>query len=76
MVASHGFSVVAESRGYFLVAIHGLLIVAVCPVVDHGTQGSGSVVVAHRLSCPWHVESSWTRDRNCGPCIGRQAINH
>ena len=75
MVASHGFSLVAESRVYFLVAIHGLLIVVVSPVVDHGPQRSGSVVVAHRLSCPWHVESSWTRDRKCGPCIDRQAIN-
>ena len=23
---------------------------------------------------PWHVESSWTGDRTCVPCIGRQII--
>ena len=23
-----------------------------------------------------HVESSWTRDQTCIPCIGRQILNH
>ena len=31
----------------------------------------------HRgLVSPWHVESSWTRDRTHFPCIGRQILNH
>ena len=25
---------------------------------------------------PWHVESSWTRDRTCIPCIGRQFLSY
>ena len=28
------------------------------------------------LAAPWHVGSSWTRDRTCVPCIGRQILNH
>ena len=35
-----------------------------------------SVVAAHGLSCPETVESSWTRDGTCVPCIGRQILNH
>ena len=32
----------------------------------------GSVVVA---DAPRHVESSWTRDPTCDPCIGRHIFN-
>ena len=28
------------------------------------------------LVAPWHVESSWTRDRTHVPCIGRWLLNH
>ena len=28
------------------------------------------------LVAPWHVISSWTKDRICIPCIGRQILNH
>ena len=28
------------------------------------------------LVAPQHVGSSWTRDRTCVPCIGRQILNH
>ena len=28
------------------------------------------------LVAPWHVGSSWTRDRNHVRCIGRQILNH
>ena len=41
----------------------GLLVVA-C-----GLWSLGSVVMAHELSRPWHVESSRTRDPTCVPCI-------
>ena len=27
------------------------------------------------FSCPWRVESSWTRDQTCVPCIGRWTLN-
>ena len=46
-----------------VVVVHGPLVVA------SGLWSLGSVVVAHELSCPWHVESSWTRDPTCVPCI-------
>ena len=36
----------------------------------------GSVVLAMGFSCPQNVESSWTRDRTCVPCIGRQILCH
>ena len=46
-------------------------------VVAPGLQGTGSVVVAHRLSCSvWHVDSSQSRDRTRVPCIGRQTLHH
>ena len=28
------------------------------------------------LVAPWHVGSSWTRDRTCVSCIGRRILNH
>ena len=34
------------------------------------------VVVAHEISCPTHVESSWSRGQTCVPCIGRQILNY
>ena len=36
----------------------------------------GSVVSAHGLVAPWHLESSRTRVQSCVPCIGRQILNH
>ena len=40
-------------------------------------EHAGSIVVAHRLSCPsmWDL-SSPTRDWTHVPCIGRQILNH
>ena len=59
-----GFSVVAESRGSSLVAVHRLLIAVASLVAEHGLwgarasavsgpglQSTGSIVVVHRLSC-------------------------
>ena len=39
-------------------------------------EHTGSVVAALGLIAPWYVESSWTRDRTCVPCIGTQVLNH
>ena len=39
----------------------------------------GAQAVGHRhtgLVAPQHVGSSQTRDQTCGPCIGRQILNH
>ena len=60
-VASRGLSLVAVSRDCSLVAVCGLFIVLASLVVEHmqasvgvppGLWSMGSVVVAHRLSCP------------------------
>ena len=39
-------------------------------------QHLSSVVVVHGLSCSWHMESSWTRDRTDIQCITRQILSH
>ena len=41
-------------------------------VVVQGLSPGGSWA----LVAPWHVESSWTRDQTCVPCIGRQFPIH
>ena len=49
----------------------------VASFVEHGLQGTkASVVVAFRFIAPQHVESSWTSNQTCAPCIGRQILNH
>ena len=63
---------------FSLVAVHRLLI------AEHRLQAhrlqqlwhTSSEVVAHRLSCSRHMESSWTRDQTHVSCIGRQIPNH
>ena len=53
------FSVVAESRDYSLVVVHGLLIAVASLIAEHRLQGTrASVAVAHRLiSCgSWALE--------------------
>ena len=68
---------VAESRGYSLAEALGLLTAAASLVAEHGLSGAqASVVPVHELSRPWHVKSSWTRDRTHVPCIGRWILNH
>ena len=52
-----GFSLGAESGGYFLVAVHGCLIMEAALAAEHGLQGvsasvavaPGSVIAAPRL---------------------------
>ena len=47
------FSLVAESGGYSLVLLHGLLTAVTSLVEEHRLQGMwASEVVAHGLSCP------------------------
>ena len=65
------------SRGYSLVAVHGLLNAGASLVAEHRLQACG-------LQQPWlmglvalqHVRSSWIRDQTCVPCTGRQILNH
>ena len=77
-------------QGLLFVAVRGLLIVLAS--LCGGARALGvwaSVVVARGLSscgsralwrtglvAPWHVGSSWTRDRTCVPCIDRRILNH
>ena len=59
ITAAYRLSLVAVSRGCFLVVVHGLLTSAASPVAECGSrllgfqqlQRVGSVVVAHRLRC-------------------------
>ena len=90
-VAAHQLSLVMESKGYASL-VHGLLTVVASLAGEHGLQAcglqqwqyTGSVVGARRLQqlwcmvlvASWHVESSWTRDRTCVPCIGRWILIH
>ena len=51
-----GFSLVVESRGYSLVAVHRLLILMASPVVAYssrarGLSSCGSQALEHRLNC-------------------------
>ena len=56
------FSLVVASGGYSLAAVGGFLAVVASLVVEYGLWGMhASVVVAHGLSSPQHVGSSWTR---------------
>ena len=71
-----GLSLVATSRGYSLIVVHGLLIL-VASLVEHRVQCVPlSVAVALRLSCPSHVESSQTRNQAQVPYVGRWILNH
>ena len=57
------FSLVPPSRGYSLVAVHGLLI----PVV---------LIVAQGLRYSWHVRSTQIRAGTCVPCIDKWNFSH
>ena len=35
-----------------------------------------SEVVVYEFRCPWHVESSWTRNQTLVICIGGRILNH
>ena len=64
-------------QGLYLAAVLELLIALTSLAVEHGLQDTQtSVAVAPDLVASLHVESSWTRDRNCVPCIGTQILNH
>ena len=87
-----GFLLVAVSEGCSLVVAPATLILAASLVGEHmlcggwaaalvvpGLESTGSVVVAHgpRGSvAPWHVGSSWTRDRTPDSCTGSRTLYH
>ena len=68
---------VAESRGYSLAVVCGLLVAVASLGVEHGLQGTqASAVVAQQLSCP--VACGIFRDQRSThvSCIGRRIFNH
>ena len=86
-----GFSLVAASRGYSLIEVHGLLIVVAALVAEPGLWGLWAPVAVVQfpgsraqaqslwpmgLVAPWHVESSRIGDQTYVPCIGRQILYH
>ena len=75
-----GFSLVLESRGYSLPAILRLLVAVASLVAEHGLwvtwasvvvvsrlQSTGSIVVAHGLSCP--MACGLFLDQGSNPCL-------
>ena len=68
--------------GLLLMAVLWLLVAMASLVAEQqGLQALGAAVVAAQarrcsagLVALQHVESSWTRDRTCVPCIGRQVL--
>ena len=76
-IAVKGLSLLVASRGSSLVVMHGLSHCGGFSYYRPCASGLwASVVVVHRLSYPWHVESSWTRAQTPVPCIGRWILNH
>ena len=74
---------------WVFVVVRGLLIAVAFLVVEHGLQVCGLQQLWHAgsraqaqqlwrigLVAPWHVGSSWTRDRTHVPCIGRRILSH
>ena len=68
----HGLSLVSQSWGYSLVAVHRPHIALVSLFVEHGLWGAWVTVVMARRC----VESSRSRDQTHVLCIGRQILNH
>ena len=67
---TQAFSSCGERR--LLVAVRRLLLAVASLVAEHELQARGLQQLWHTgLVAPQHVGSSWTRDRNCVPCIGR-----
>ena len=65
-IAACKLSLVAVSRGYFLVVACELLIVVASLVAEHGLLRAGSVVVARGFSCP--VTCGIFLDQGSNPC--------
>ena len=66
--AVHRLSLVAASRGYFLVAMHKILIAVASLVAEHRLLGArASVAEAHELSCPMACGIFPDQGLNLGP---------
>ena len=62
---------------YSLIVVHRLLIEVVSLFVENRLQGARAQQLWHiGFVAMWHVESSWTRDQTCVPCIAKKILNH
>ena len=84
-----GFSLVVESRGFSLVAVHRLLIAVASLVAERrlwgeqasavvvlGLSSTGSVVMVRGLSCSMACGIFQTRDQTHVSCTGRWILYH
>ena len=74
-----GFSLVAESRSYSLVVVHGLLCAVASLVAEHQLRSTGSAVVVHGLICS--VASGIFPDKGSKPAtpglqVGSLPLSH
>ena len=83
------FPVAAASVGYSLLQCAGFswqrLLFLQSTALGHsdfssyssqGSRAQAQQLWGMGLVAPWHVESSWIRDRTCVSCIGRQVLYH
>ena len=75
-VAVHGFSLVAASRGYSPVVVHGVPIAVVPPVADHGPWRARVELWLADSVAPRPVGSSQTSGGARVPCSGGQILIH
>ena len=68
-----GLSLVAASRGYSWLPSAGFSPQRLLLLLSTDSRAWGSVVAALAPQC---VESSWTRDRTCLPCVSGRILNH
>ena len=74
VAAACGLSLVVESRGYSLAALHRLLIVVPSPVAEHRLCAQdSSVVVAHELSCS--AACGIFPDQGSNPCLLHRQVH-
>ena len=67
---------VVADGGYPLVEVHGLLIAVDAPIVEQGLRCTGSIAMAHGLSCPKACGIFLDQGSNPVPCIGRWVVKH
>ena len=68
-----GLSLVAASGGYSWLLSTGFSPQRLLLLLSTDSRAWGSVVAALAPQC---VESSWTRDRTCLPCVSGRILNH
>ena len=68
---------ICDVQGLLFDTVHGFFIAVASLVVEHRLQALGLQQLWHTsLVAPWHVKSSWTRDRTYVRCIGSWILIH